>query len=404
MGRPRLFVGVSAGNLDSMLNKLTAQKKVRSRGSVLARRAHRTAPEPRDASSTRTSAGRRSPACRSCSAGSRRRSGASRTTTTGRTQVRRSILLDAKADLLVFGMGERAGVGDRAAPRARARRSRDSRDVRGTAHVKNNRREWEPLAAEPSRYVTDGKMRRPAVVRGGRAPTSRPSRAMSRRVPVRDQPGQRPPAPAAARRARRSTSTRPRCRSTKRRWTGSTICRSRARRTRRTTRAHPRVRDGQALDRDDARLLRRLHVLQHHRARGARHPEPLGGERAARGARALAHGRTSAASSPTSAGRPPTCTRCAARTSAIENACRRLSCVHPGVCENLVTDHEPLIDLMRAGARGEGRSRRVFIASGVRYDLAERSPEFIRELARAPHRRAALRRARAQRTRTCSTR
>ena len=40
-------------------------------------------------------------------------------------------------------------------------------------------------------------------------------------------------------------------------------------------RAHPRVRDGEALDRHDARLLRRLHLLQHHRARGAHHPEPL---------------------------------------------------------------------------------------------------------------------------------
>ena len=54
------------------------------------------APEPRDASSTRTSAGRRSPGCPSCSAASRRRSGASPTTTTGATQVRRSILLDAR--------------------------------------------------------------------------------------------------------------------------------------------------------------------------------------------------------------------------------------------------------------------------------------------------------------------
>jgi uncharacterized radical SAM protein YgiQ len=64
----------------------------------------------------------------------------------------------------------------------------------------------------------------------------------------------------------------------------------------------------------------------------------------------------------------------------IESACRRLSCVHPGVCENLVTDHTPLIELLRAVRQAPG-IKRAFIASGVRYDLAERSPEFIRELA-----------------------
>jgi uncharacterized radical SAM protein YgiQ len=69
------------------------------------------------------------------------------------------------------------------------------------------------------------------------------------------------------------------------------------------------------------------------------------------------------------------------RSEAIESSCRRLSCVHPGVCENLQTDHGPLIDLLKR-VRQEDGVRKVFIASGVRYDLAERSPAFIRELAR----------------------
>jgi len=64
-----------------------------------------------------------------------------------------------------------------------------------------------------------------------------------------------------------------------------------------------------------------------------------------------------------------------------ESACRRLSCVHPGVCEHLVTDHGPLIDLMKR-VREEPGVRKVFIASGVRYDLAQRSPEYVRELTR----------------------
>jgi uncharacterized radical SAM protein YgiQ len=64
-----------------------------------------------------------------------------------------------------------------------------------------------------------------------------------------------------------------------------------------------------------------------------------------------------------------------------ESACRRLSCVHPGICENLVTDHAPLVDLLKKVRREPGVDR-VYVASGVRYDLAERSPEFIRELAK----------------------
>ncbi len=63
----------------------------------------------------------------------------------------------------------------------------------------------------------------------------------------------------------------------------------------------------------------------------------------------------------------------------IESACRRLSCVYPGICENLVTDHGPLIRLYRKARAIEG-VKRVFIASGLRYDLAVESPEYVREL------------------------
>ncbi|HSP77660.1 MAG TPA: DUF3362 domain-containing protein, partial [Myxococcaceae bacterium] len=68
------------------------------------------------------------------------------------------------------------------------------------------------------------------------------------------------------------------------------------------------------------------------------------------------------------------------RSEEIEKRCRKLSCVHPGVCENLRTDHGPLIGLMKQVRQEEG-VKHVFIASGVRYDLAERSPEYVKELA-----------------------
>ena len=72
--------------------------------------------------------------------------------------------------------------------------------------------------------------------------------------------------------------------------------------------------------------------------------------------------------------------RLGCRDPAIASACRRLSCVYPGICRNLDTDHGPLVRLYRA-ARAVPGIRRVFIASGLRYDLAVRSPEYIRELA-----------------------
>ncbi len=64
----------------------------------------------------------------------------------------------------------------------------------------------------------------------------------------------------------------------------------------------------------------------------------------------------------------------------IESACRRPSCVYPGVCPNLNTDHSPLISLYRK-ARALPGIKKVLIASGVRYDLAIESPEYVRELA-----------------------
>jgi uncharacterized radical SAM protein YgiQ len=68
------------------------------------------------------------------------------------------------------------------------------------------------------------------------------------------------------------------------------------------------------------------------------------------------------------------------KSPAIESACRRPSCVFPGVCPNLNTDHAPLINLYRR-ARAVKGVKKVLIASGVRYDLAIESPDYVRELA-----------------------
>lgn len=71
--------------------------------------------------------------------------------------------------------------------------------------------------------------------------------------------------------------------------------------------------------------------------------------------------------------------RMACRSKAIETSCRKLSCVYPDVCENLLTDHSSLIALYRK-ARALPGVKRITIGSGLRYDLAVRSPEYVKEL------------------------
>jgi len=63
----------------------------------------------------------------------------------------------------------------------------------------------------------------------------------------------------------------------------------------------------------------------------------------------------------------------------IEAACRKPSCVYPGICQNLNTDHSALIHMYRR-ARSLKGIKKVLIGSGLRYDLAVQSPEYVKEL------------------------
>lgn len=63
----------------------------------------------------------------------------------------------------------------------------------------------------------------------------------------------------------------------------------------------------------------------------------------------------------------------------IESACRKPSCVYPDVCQNLNTDHSSLIHMYQR-ARGLKGVKKILISSGLRYDLAVKSPEYVREL------------------------
>jgi uncharacterized radical SAM protein YgiQ len=63
----------------------------------------------------------------------------------------------------------------------------------------------------------------------------------------------------------------------------------------------------------------------------------------------------------------------------VEAVCRRLSCVHPKICPLLGTDHGPLVELMKKSREVPG-IRKVLVASGIRTDLARLSPEYMKEL------------------------
>ncbi len=63
----------------------------------------------------------------------------------------------------------------------------------------------------------------------------------------------------------------------------------------------------------------------------------------------------------------------------IQSNCRKLSCVYPTICSNLNTDHSPTTELYRKARKMEG-IHNVAIASGLRYDLAVKDPEYVKEL------------------------
>jgi uncharacterized radical SAM protein YgiQ len=71
--------------------------------------------------------------------------------------------------------------------------------------------------------------------------------------------------------------------------------------------------------------------------------------------------------------------RLACKSRTIEAACRRPSCVYPGICSNLNTDHTPLVRLYRRVRELPG-IKKVLVASGLRYDLAVKSPDYVKEL------------------------
>jgi uncharacterized radical SAM protein YgiQ len=377
MGRPRLFVGVSAGNLDSMLNKLTAQKKVRSEDQYSP--GGRTNMRPNRATLVYSNL------CRQAFPGLPIVIGGIEASLRRiahydywSDSVRRSILLDSKADLLVFGMGELAAW-EIARRLDAGERLEALTDVRGTAHVRKNRRAWQDVAAGASRYVTDGK---PVVlpsyedVAKDKVAFAKMSRMLQFETnahnarPLLQPHGDEavyfnPPALPLAESEMDALYDLPFVRRPHWGYGDEKVP------------AFETVKNSIVTMRGCFGGCTFCSITEHE----GRIIQSRSADNVLREVRALSRMEEFRGTITDVGGPTANMYKMRCKDDDTEHACRRLSCVHPGICENLVTDHAPLLDLLRR-VRAEPGVERVYVASGVRYDLAARSPEFIRELAR----------------------
>ncbi len=363
-GRPRLFFGVSAGNMDSMINHYTANKKVRnddaySPGGEIGRRPDRATlaycQRAREAfPGVPVVAG-------GVEASLRRLAHYDYWSDT----VRKSIVMDSKADLLIFGMGER-GILEVAA-RLRAGQPIESmRDLRGAAYRLGASQappledsivlpSYEEVATDKLAFCTMTRIAhqetnpynaRRLVQRHGNETivVNPPALPLNQREmdTVYGVPYTRLPHPSYGKRkipaytvVKDSVQIMRGC------FGGCTFC---------SITAH------------EGRIIQ------------SRSQESVIGEVRRMSEEKSFSGVVSDIGGPTANMYQMRCTK-----PEVEAICRRLSCVHPTICKLLGTDHGPLIDLMKKSRQVEG-VKKVMVASGIRMDLARRDLRYMKEL------------------------
>jgi uncharacterized radical SAM protein YgiQ len=384
LGRPNLFFGVTSGNMDSMVNRYTSDRRLRHNDSytpggeggkrpdraviVYAQRCREAFPE--------------APVVLGGIEASLRRIAHYDYWS---DKVRRSILFDAKADLLLYGNAERAlvEVAHRIAKRGLAQ---DFSDIRGLALIREATPEgWTEASAEDLDSPDEGRtrapgdvvIRLPAFEQVSRDPESyaRASRVLHKEsnpgnarpltqrhgdkdvwltappIPltmaemdgVYDLPFARAPHPSYAgakipawEMIRHSVTIMRGC------FGGCSFC---------SITEH----EGRIIQsRSEDSILREIEIIRDKTDGFTGIISDIGG---------------------------PTANmyRLACRDKETEALCRRPSCVYPDICKNLDTNHDALIQLYRK-ARAIPGVKKVMVASGVRYDLAVKSPAYIREL------------------------
>ncbi len=385
LGKPNLFFGVTGGNMDSMVNRYTSDRRLRHNDSytaggdggkrpdrsvvVYAQRCREAYPDAQIVLGGIESSLRRIAHYDYWS-----------------DKVRRSVLVDAKADLLLYGNAERAVVAV-AHRMAKGERAADITDVRGAAVIRKAVPDgWTELAADDVASADEGArmlrntetvVRLPSFeqVAGDSESYARASRVLHRESnpgnarPLVQRHGDRelwvtpPPVPLSTEEMdgvyelpyargphpsygdakipawemiRFSVTIMRGC------FGGCTFC---------SITEH----EGRIIqNRSEGSVLKEIEQIRDKTPGFTGHISDIGG---------------------------PTANmyRMACKDPAIESACRRLSCVHPDICPNLNTSHEALISLYRK-ARALPGIKKVNVASGVRYDLAVKSPTYVKEL------------------------
>ncbi|MGQ9504998.1 MAG: YgiQ family radical SAM protein [Thermogutta sp.] len=364
-GRPRLCFAISAGNMDSMVNHYTANKKVRNDDAYSP--GGRTGMRPDRATLAYCQRAREAfkdvPILAGGVEASLRRIAHYDYWS---DKVRRSILLDAKADLLVYGMGERP-ILEILARLARGEKVKELRDIRGTVYRLGASESapddalvlpsFEEVVADKLAFALMTKMahletnpynaRRLIQYHGREAVVVNPpafpltEAEMDR---IYDLPYLRRPHPRygdqpipAFEVVKHSIQIMRGC------FGGCTFC---------AIAAH----EGRIIQsRSSKSILAELNRIKE---------DPS------------FKGVISDIGGPTANMYRMNCNRPEVRA-----RCRRLSCLHPTICKMLNTDHGPLIDLMKRARKVKGVER-VFVASGVRTDLAQLSHEYLNELVR----------------------
>lgn len=362
LGKPNLFFGVTAGNMDSMINHYTADRKIRSDdaytpGNVSGKRPDRAvnvyAHRCREAFN-------QVPIILGGIEASLRRIAHYDYWS---DKVRRSVLLDAKADMLLYGNAERALV-EVAHRLAAGEDIKQITDVRGTAYALSEMPDLEAVVLPPYEVVRESKddyarasrmlhqetnpgnarplvqMHNERYVWLNPPPMPLSTEEMDR---VFEMPFQRVPHPqygnekiSAYEMIRYSINIMRGC------FGGCTFC---------SITEH----EGRIIQsRSEDSILKEIEVIQEKTPGFTGVISDLGG---------------------------PTANmwRLSCKDKETESRCRRLSCVHPSICSNLNTDQSPLISLYRKARELPG-IKKVLIASGLRYDLAVRDPDYVKEL------------------------
>jgi uncharacterized radical SAM protein YgiQ len=375
-GRPRLFFAVSAGNMDSLINHYTANKKVRnddaySPGGRIGLRPDRAtlvySQRCREAfSGVPVIAG-------GVEASLRRLAHYDYWSDT----VKRSILLDCKADLLVYGMGE-TNIVEIAERFKKGQTVKEMRDLRGVAYALGARETTEFLASVQSEIqnpqsqiqlvpsfeaVSTDKWQFAEATRIIHHNTNPHNAVTLVQMHDRQAVVQTPPALPLTQAQMDEYYGLPYTRRPHPSYTEAIP-------------AHEMIKDSVTILRGCFGGCTFCSITAHQgRIIQSRSPESVMAEVEKLAADPGFKGIISDIGGATANMYTMRCTR-----PEVEAKCRRLSCVHPTICKLMGTDHGPLIQLMKDVREVPG-IRKVLVSSGIRMDLAQLSPEYVAELA-----------------------